>query len=339
MAIREFIDRILGKRRQDSTLQSASERSNSALTALQSDARALESDKSEVELEKDSLQLGIAAGYTGRSLRGIESSLMRIESQMPSKEWMLLQFKDKTPEIINALIQHDENDRNRFEAISNTLLSVKGIAEISPEPIRSILGKKIDSIEAQLPLTSKMEEILSIVKDSKEISYEDLTAKIGLVEISGLRGLLSNMIKRTNKIERFEKKGKGWVKYIEKNSDLERSQSADSVGEALMSDNFELLAKNIGINIINRPGKSSPDFLVEKGGKNIGIELKFDVGSASMQKALGQLLFAKNTYNLDELWLLLPESLRPQKEWMGLFRSQGIKVMLMSNDGISELFI
>jgi hypothetical protein len=339
VAIREFIGRILGKKPQNVALQSASERSNIASTALQSDAEALEIDKSPVELEKDSLQLGIAAGYTGRSLRGIESSLLRIESQMPSKEWMLLQFKDKSPEIINALIQHDENDRKRFESISNTLLSVKGIAEISPEPIRSILTKKIDSIEAQLPLTSKMEEILTIVRDSKEISYQELATKTGLVEISGLRGLLSNMIKRTNKIERFEKKGKGWVRYLDKEGDLERSQSADIVGEALMSDNFVLLAKKIGINIINRPGKSSPDFLVEKEGKNIGVELKFDTGSASMQKALGQLLFAKSAYNLDELWLVLPESQKPQKEWMSLFRIQGIKIMLLSSDGISELFI
>ena len=44
------------------------------------------------EIEKDSLQLGFAAGYTGRSIHDIHKSLERIETMMPSREWILFHF-------------------------------------------------------------------------------------------------------------------------------------------------------------------------------------------------------------------------------------------------------
>jgi len=168
-----------------------------------------------VELQRDSLQLGIAAGYTGKTLREIESSLSRIESQMASKDWFSSQFEDKTPILIQMIDQHEKNSQERFEAIQNRLDSLKETAQRVPEPLRTQLMEQISSVEMQMPLTPKMKELLDIVKGTGQISYEDLHARLN-IGLSALRGLLSNMVKRTNEIERFDKDGKGWVKYIGK---------------------------------------------------------------------------------------------------------------------------
>jgi AraC-like DNA-binding protein len=189
--------------KEDEALQQRSE-------ALQS--AAIPEEKSSIELQKDSLQLGLAAGYTGRVLRDIESSLARIESQTVTKDWFLSQFEDHTPELIDLLKKHEENEQKRFEAIQSILNSLQRTAEKTPEPIKTELFRQITAIEHQLPLTPKMNELLQIVKESKEISYEELHQRLG-ISISALRGLLANMTKRTDQIERFEKNNKGWVKY------------------------------------------------------------------------------------------------------------------------------
>lgn len=170
---------------------------------------------SAIEVQKDSLQLGVAAGYTGRSIKQIESSLSRIETQMPTRDWLLSQFEDRTPELINSFEKHEKNEQKRFEAMQNILLSLQKTAEKAPEPIKTEISKQITAIERQLPLTPKMKRLFQIVKEAKEISYDGLHIKLGITT-SALRGLLSNMAKRTGQIERFEKDGKGWVRHIEK---------------------------------------------------------------------------------------------------------------------------
>jgi hypothetical protein len=165
---------------------------------------------------KDSFQLGLAAGYTGRSLKSIESSLTRVESQMPTKDWFSTQFEDKTPELIEILKKHEENEEKRFELLQNLLTSGR-LSERSAElilPSSFPLG--------ELLLTHKMQILVSIVKESREISYKDLANRLGLT-VSALRGLLSNTFIRTKNIERFRKDGKGWVRYVE---------SADSSAKA-----------------------------------------------------------------------------------------------------------
>jgi DNA-binding CsgD family transcriptional regulator len=169
-------------------------------------------EKNSIELQKDSIQLGLAAGYVGRTLKDIESSLSRIESQIVTKDWFLSQFEDRTPELVDLLKKHEENDQKRFEAIQNILISLQKTAERTPEPFKTELFQEIKAIEQQLPLTPKMAELLEIVKESKEISYDELHQKLG-ISISALRGLLSNMAKRTDQIERFERNNKGWVRY------------------------------------------------------------------------------------------------------------------------------
>jgi len=186
--------------------------------ALQSDAEALEYrfkslenqslqsatelNKSETSLqvEKDSLQLGIAAGFTGRALRDIESSLARIEAQMITKDWFSIQVKDDL--------------ERRLEAIQTMLNEIKSLALKYPEPIRTDVFDKITLIEEKMPLTPKMQIILDILTEVKELSYKDLSERLK-ISVSALRGLLSTMVRRTKNIERLDKNGSGWVRYVD----------------------------------------------------------------------------------------------------------------------------
>ena len=62
------------------------------------------------ELHKESIQLGLAAGYTGRSIHDINSSLNRIESILPSKEWLLLQLGEHFD-------KHEQKEQKRTELL------------------------------------------------------------------------------------------------------------------------------------------------------------------------------------------------------------------------------
>lgn len=172
-----------------------------------------------IELEKESLQLGVAAGYTGKSIREIESSLSRIESQMASKEWFSSNFEDNSPQMMqllehikSGLEKHDYNMTKRFEFIEHALNRMSSTASSAPEPIRTDLVSQIEEIRSNLPLTAKMKELVDVVKSSNEISYDDLSEKLGISR-SSLRGLLSNTMKRTNEITRQSVGGKGRVIY------------------------------------------------------------------------------------------------------------------------------
>ena len=224
MGFMDFLRRMFKKKQEAEALQSASKRSE----ALQSAAPALQNEGLErsteppqttskisspsIELQRDSLQLGIAAGYTGRYLRDIESTLQRMESQIITKEWFLNQFQDLVQKFSEALREHDQNEEKRFEKLQNLIASIRGTAERAPEPFRTELFAKIHELEAHLPLTPKVKKTLSLIKEAGEISYKDLAEKLNLTP-SGVRALLTNMVKRTKEIERFEKDGQGWVRY------------------------------------------------------------------------------------------------------------------------------
>jgi len=213
MGFLQTLKQILRRKPKIEALESAATKTE----ALQQRSEALESlqsapiteEKPTIELQKDSIQLGLAAGYTGKFIKDVESSLTRIESQIVTKDWFSSQFGDR---FINSLKEHEENEQKRFEALQNTVNSLRQTAKKTPEPIKTELFKQIKAIERQLPLTPKMDELLKIVKESKEISYDELHDKLS-ISVSALRGLLANMMKRTNQIERFEKDKKGWVRY------------------------------------------------------------------------------------------------------------------------------
>ena len=171
------------------------------------------------QITKESFQLGVASGYTGRSIRNIEDSLNRIESGMVSKDWFKTEFEDNTPKLmemiqsVRSLLQeHDLNEMRRFQGIQDSLERMSKVAKDVPEPLKQEIFREIESIRQQIPLSPKMKELISLVKQSGQLSYEDLSVKLGIT-VSGLRGLLANTLTRTTEIERFSVNGKGWVRY------------------------------------------------------------------------------------------------------------------------------
>ncbi len=182
-------------------------------------SRTDQDEESSVELQKESLQLGVAAGYTGRAIKEIESSLNRIESQMTSKDWVLSNFEDKTNKSLELLLdiknmvdEHDKSASNRLEALQSALNRLSNVARMAPEPLKKEMLEEIESIESNLPLTPKMKELVEVVKQHGKISYDDLVNELS-VSRSSLRGLITNSTKRTDEIKRFSVDGKGWVAY------------------------------------------------------------------------------------------------------------------------------
>lgn len=244
MGILKKLRQIFRKGSKDEALQSAPKRfnndlkrSNQRFKALQSaDNSTIHSEKPieyhanigdlgstklsrPIELQKESLQLGVAAGYTGKSIKEIETSLARIESQMTSRDWFMSNFEDRTPAVLgilsdikNALEKHDLNASKRFESIESALNRMMTTAKTASVPIRNELVKEIESIRSTLPLAPKMRQLVEIVKETSKISYDDLGSKLGVTR-SSLRGLLSNTMRRTEEIERYSVSGKGWVRY------------------------------------------------------------------------------------------------------------------------------
>ena len=244
MGLKEKIKKLLGLKAPDEALQSApkrfnsaSKRSNQRFKALQSAEDSTDYGKKQtdeytdkgvsgftklsrpVELQRESLQLGVAAGYTGKSIKEIETSLARIESQMTSRDWFMSNFEDRTPAVLgilsdikNALEKHDLSASKRFESIESALNRMMTTAKTAPAPIRDEIVKEIESIRSTLPLTPKMRQLVEIVKEAGKISYEDLGRKLSVTR-SSLRGLLSNTMRRTEEIERYSVGGKGWVRY------------------------------------------------------------------------------------------------------------------------------
>lgn len=174
------------------------------------------SEEGKIKLEKELLQLGLAAGYTGRSLHDILSSLNRIESLMVTKDWFIATDKStQLYELLNAiksvLEAHDKHTIEKFESLENSLNKLSLIAEKAPEPIKSELTHEIKLMESKL-LSPVMEKVLNIVKEVREISYKDLTTRLGYKDVSSLRSLLSRMLERTDKIEKFNKDGEKWIR-------------------------------------------------------------------------------------------------------------------------------
>lgn len=174
-----------------------------------------------LQVEQDSFKLGVASGYTGRSIRNIEDSLSRIETQMVTRDWFNVEFEDRTPELIKEIgklhqemLIHEKNEEKRFEIIQNILERMKNVANVAPNEVKFQLLDQIKAVESQLPLTKKMEELISVVKPAGQISYDEVASKLNIT-VSALRGLLSTTLQRTDRIERFMVNGKGWVRYKE----------------------------------------------------------------------------------------------------------------------------
>lgn len=189
-----------------------------AIESTYSDVTAMQKDD-KINLEKESLQLGLAAGITGRSIHDINRTLQRIEALMVTREWM--SANDKSPEIIrildalrSILDSHDRKTNAIFERILPSLDRISTLSDQVSEPIKSQLKAQITEIEEETPLRGKMTEAFAIIKESVEISYKDLTVKLGYKDVSSTRSLLTRMRDRTHEIESFDKPGGRWVRYI-----------------------------------------------------------------------------------------------------------------------------
>ena len=155
------------------------------------------------EIEKDSLQLGFAAGYTGRSIHDIHKSLERIETMMPSRDWLLVQFEEQ-------LKRHEEGEERRLYTLLNALESLRSLSSQAPEPLKTELLDKIEEIRSKHIPSKKMIELIQLVKLSGKASFQDLAKKMDLSG-SGFRTLVKLTLERTKEIEKFniDKKNKG----------------------------------------------------------------------------------------------------------------------------------
>jgi len=180
-----------------------------------------------IELQKDSLELGMAAGYAGRSLKEIESSMYRIETLMASKEWFTTQFGSQLRAIYDSIRVHDENTARKLGMIEFLIQSLEKTAKRAPEPLKTELLEQIETLESQVRTpTRKMQKLVEIVKAHGEISYTELAAGLEISE-SALRGLLSNTVRRTSSVTRVSKGGKKLVKYVGQNAAASNQPSND----------------------------------------------------------------------------------------------------------------
>ena len=187
-------------------------------------------EKPIISIDKESLKVGMAAGYISRSLISIEDGIERIEISMPSKEWITMNILPKIEQVQQSiynireiLMDHERNEEKRFEVLLEAINKLKTMAPSLPEPIKTEILSTAASLKS-VALTPKMRQILDILKERREISYQELAEKLGITT-DGLRGILSRMVKVCDEIERFEKDGKGWIRIKSIQSDLNRSES------------------------------------------------------------------------------------------------------------------
>lgn len=147
-------------------------------------------------IERDSYQLGLAAGYTGKSIKEMEASLARIETQMVSRDWFLVHFQSLSQQLTETMLLM----RRILEQMAKTGYKL---------PITTTTSIDLPKI------TPKMALLAEIVRESKEISYQDLASRLRMNTIHGLRSLVSESVKQIPELERFRRGRKGWVRYKE----------------------------------------------------------------------------------------------------------------------------
>jgi hypothetical protein len=234
MGFFDSIKKLLTRQKTESITQSLNHSINHSLAQSQLSEPTSETQippiqselTSPVELQRESLQLGIAAGYTGKTLREIESSLSRIETFMVSKDWM-------TSKLDSMAATHESNEQHRFETLVSIINSLHEVARSSPPPIQTRIIEITKRLEEHGKITPRMQQLIDLVKELKEISYTDLAIQLGLRTEDGLRGLLSLVCRHYPNIQRFEKEPgrRKWVKYVENTSES-LNQSLENQSES-----------------------------------------------------------------------------------------------------------
>jgi len=178
----------------------------------------------DIRLQKDALELGLAAGYAGHSLKSIETSLERLESMTLTKQWA-------ETYLLPLLKSIDDKEQKRFEALLSVLNHLRDASYKLPRDMQRALEKPILDIEKEVlkspKLTPQTQKLFSILKEVGEISYSDLYRRMGMESEDGLRGFVSVVDQKTGMIERFEKEGsrKKWVRLKKSKNETISNQS------------------------------------------------------------------------------------------------------------------
>lgn len=157
------------------------------------------------DLEKESLQLGFAAGYTGRSIHDINAALNRIETILPSKDWLLIQLEE-------LLRRQEEGEQRRLGIVLEALTSLRSLSSKAPEPLKGQLLDTISIVESKFEPTRRMKELIQLVKLTGQASFKDLATKMDLTG-SGFRSLVMMTLPRTNELEKFTVGKEKWLKH------------------------------------------------------------------------------------------------------------------------------
>jgi len=179
--------------------------------ALRSASERFESEVLE-EKPKEAFSIGFAAGYAGKSLLTIEEKVRGLEEKIITKEWAQSEVVKRLDDILFALQKHDESTKKIHEKIAYHLIRILEVAQNLAQPHREAIEKEVEEIRKEISLTPRMQKVLELIREKKEISYKELARNLGYSSISGIRALLSEISKRTDEIERFVKNGEGWVR-------------------------------------------------------------------------------------------------------------------------------
>lgn len=214
--------------------QIAQEALKSDYQAIQSDQKSIQSESTQttqalpsttanlttlLEEKERELPTGIIIGYTSKTLKNIEDGILRLEKSLPDKEWLKGELNEYFTKVIEslkialkAIDEHESRSNLRYESIESALNRIEEIASSLKESSqKEQIIKEVAEIRRNIPLSPRMQEILEMLKEKKEMSYEEIAQSIG-ISVSALRGLLSEMCRRTDMVERFEKDGKGWLR-------------------------------------------------------------------------------------------------------------------------------
>ena len=153
-----------------------------------------ESNRIDEKSRQDVFKLGFLTGYVGKSLESIEDSLKRLESLTPSKDWLESKFQDFISKLMDEIRSvkesvdtHESNQEKRFNILNESLNRLESLASKAPSPLKEEILEEVETLKQNLPLTPRMEKLLSIVEEHGEISYKQLAEKMG-ISTDSLRG-------------------------------------------------------------------------------------------------------------------------------------------------------
>lgn len=189
MSIFDKIKRFFKRNSQLNTLQIES----SEKSTLQNSETVLE--KKEEAMEKEIIDEKFLYGYILKTLKSIEDTLKRIEYNMITKEWASLNLSEKKD--LAELLQKLEE---KIDYLKLTAL-----------PASSALSRSSRSNEI-------VKKAIEIIKNKKEISYEDLARELGISN-SYLRAIASLIELNDKEIRRVIKDKRGYFIFVERASE------------------------------------------------------------------------------------------------------------------------